>query len=77
MRDMILQEVIKFRHSVRRQPAPHPNDIAGLQRKDSIGIPEHQWAQQQRNDAPRPHEAHTETIGLEQELAGGLDAMHQ
>jgi mitogen-activated protein kinase 7 len=49
-----------------------------INRKDSIGIPEHQWAQQQRNEAPRPHEAHSEHgHELEDVLAGGLDAMHQ
>jgi mitogen-activated protein kinase 7 len=77
MRHMILQEVIRFRHEVRKQPIPTNLVDPGLGRKDSIGIPEHQWAQQQRNDAPRPHEAHAENQGLEDELAGGLDAMHQ
>lgn len=77
MKQMILDEVIRFRHSVRRQPLPQHLGGLGDQRKDSIGIPEHEWAQQQRNEAPRPHEANTESAGLEQELAGGLDAMHQ
>jgi mitogen-activated protein kinase 7 len=79
MRQMILNEVIRFRHTVRRQPVPPTAtiDIAGLQRKDSVGIPDHQWAQKQRNDLPRPHEAQHPEAGLEQELAGGLDVMHQ
>ncbi len=80
MRNMILDEVVRFRNAVRRQPSSQSaQDLANMQRKDSIGIPEAQWAQQQRNqsDAPRPHEAHGEKVGLEQELAGGLDAMHQ
>lgn len=75
MRNMILDEVVRFRHAVRRQAQPTAQEMS-LQRKDSIGIPEHQWAQQQRNDAPRPHEAIPEKQGLEQELAGGLDAHH-
>jgi len=78
MRKMILQEVIKFRHEVRRQPLPSSLVDPNINRKDSIGIPEHQWAQQQRNEAPRPHEAHSEHgHELEDVLAGGLDAMHQ
>lgn len=76
MRKMILQEVIKFRHEVRRQPLPS-NMIDPSVRKDSIGIPEQQWAQQTRNEAPRPHEAYVEgEQSLEDVLAGGLDAMH-
>lgn len=74
MRQMILDEVVRFRHIVRNQPLPSTstNDQG---HKDNIGIPDHQWAQQQRNDAPRPHEANVADQGLEQELAGGLDAM--
>lgn len=79
MRQMILDEVIRFRHTVRRQPISLTANIdTGLQRKDSVGIPDHQWAQEQRNNAPRPHEAQQPKADLEQELAGGLDAMmHQ
>lgn len=77
MRDMILQEVIRFRHEVRRQPLPSNMADVSMGRKDSLGIPEHQWAQQQRNEAPRPHEAHGAGQDLEDVLAGGLDAMHQ
>jgi len=75
MRQMILQEVIKFRHEVRRQPLPLNLADPNI-RKDSVGIPDHQWAQQQRDDAPRPHEAQPQGRELEDVLAGGLDAMH-
>lgn len=76
MRQMILDEVVRFRHSVRRQPAPAATLDPNQGRKDSIGIPEQQWAQQARSDVPRPHEANVRNQGLEQDLAGGLDAMH-
>jgi mitogen-activated protein kinase 7 len=77
MRQMILQEVIKFRHEVRRQPLPANLIDPNMSRKDSVGIPDHQWAQQARSDAPRPHEAHVDGDDLEHVLAGGLDAMHR
>ncbi|KAG0641744.1 kinase-like domain-containing protein [Tuber brumale] len=84
MRKMILNEVHVFRAAVRNKPVQHAAlDIAALGRKDSVGIPDHQWAQQQRNDAPRPHDAprshdhQMHETNLEQELAGGLDVMHQ
>lgn len=73
---MILDEVVRFRQSVRRQPAPAATLDPNQGRKDSIGIPEQQWAQQARSDVPRPHEANVRNQGLEQDLAGGLDAMH-
>ncbi|RPA72202.1 MAP kinase MpkA [Ascobolus immersus RN42] len=78
MRQMILDECQQFRNLVRRQPnAPTSLQLQQLQqeqqRKDSIGIPEERSYQQ---DQPRPHEATTHEQGqLEQELAGGLDAM--
>ncbi|KAA8903032.1 MAP protein kinase [Sphaerosporella brunnea] len=75
MRQMILEEVIKFRHKVRQQPLPANMVDPNLAKKDSVGIPDHQWAQQARSDAPRPHEAHVEGDDLEHVLAGGLDAM--
>lgn len=75
MRQMILQEVIKFRHEVRRQPLPSNLVDPNMNRKDSVGIPDHQWAQQQRDDAPRPHEAQSQGGELEDVLAQGMDVM--
>jgi len=74
MRKMILDEVVKFRHTVRRQPIPAAT-TAELQ-TPVVGIPPHQdmpWGDQ----APRPHETTDMAThaALEQELAGGLDAM--
>ncbi|KAF3940534.1 hypothetical protein ABW19_dt0207535 [Dactylella cylindrospora] len=71
MRKMILDEVVRFRHNVRRPPgAAGSNDI-------SVGIPDRQdvgWSEQ----VPRPHETGAYSQGadaaLEAELAGGLDA---
>lgn len=77
MKKMILEEVVKFRYEVRNQQQPASLVDPSMSRADSIGIPEHEWAQQQRNDAPRPHEAHGSSQELEDVLAGGLDAMHQ
>ena len=71
MRKMILDEVIRFRHNVRRQPIP---SSYGQQQPDvKVGVPEGHWP----NDAPRPQEAqdvHGQGT-LENELAYGLDAM--
>lgn len=80
MREMILQEVIRFRNEVRRQPAPggdqHPQGFPGAQQQ--VGMPDDQWKQSRPSDAPRPEEAVAHRQGdLEAELAYGLDAMHQ
>lgn len=67
MRKMILEEVVRFRHTVRRQPIPANFNIG-----QKMGIPEGHWP----SDAPRPHEAAGEgEDALERELARGLDAM--
>src|SRR5690606_17589239 len=77
MRQMILDECYRFRNLVRRQPNAPTNFQLQLQqeqqRKDSIGIPEERGYQQ---DQPRPHEAGSHKQDqLEQEVAGGLDAV--
>jgi len=79
MRQMILAEVERFRQLVRaQQPAPH---VGGgvAQAHNNVPIPDKsgQWSQED----PRPQEAamaqHSNNMGLEQELQGGLDAMRQ
>jgi mitogen-activated protein kinase 7 len=75
MKKMILDEVARFRAHV-RQGVPGAHDLGhGQQGKGSVPIPEHnaQWS----SSDPRPHEMQQTQAGLEQELAGGLDAMHQ
>jgi len=68
MRKMILEEVVRFRHTVRRQPIP-PNFTVKVQ---DVAIPQGHWP----SDAPRPHETTgTGDDTLERVLAGGLDAM--
>lgn len=75
MREMILDEVLRFRQHVRVQPhAQQGGNVA--QTQTSVPIPDHnnQWSQED----PRPQEAanQSHSMGLEQELQGGLDAMH-
>ena len=78
MRRMILDEVHRFRQLVRMgQPQPH---LVGqpTQAQQNVPIPDNsnQW----RQEDPRPQEAashHSQSMELEQELQGGLDAMHQ
>ena len=77
MRKMILDEVLRFRQQVRVQPgqAQQPQNPMAAQTQASVPIPEHnkQWS----SEDPRPHEtSNTGSVGLEQELQGGLDAMH-
>lgn len=69
MRKMILEEVVRFRHTVRRQTIP---GNLNLVQDVKMGIPEGHWP----SEAPRPHET-TGAVddALERELAGGLDAM--
>ena len=69
MRKMILEEVIRFRHSVRRQPIPA--NLGVQTQAVSMGIPEGHFP----SDAPRPHEMVGDEGTLERDLAGGLDAM--
>ncbi|KAL8725856.1 MAG: hypothetical protein Q9166_007102 [cf. Caloplaca sp. 2 TL-2023] len=79
MRKMILAEVQRFRHAVRvQQPQAQMGGAMG-QTQSNVPIPDNagQWSQED----PRPQEAsaphHAQNMGLEQELQGGLDAMHQ
>ncbi|MCJ1282774.1 Mitogen-activated protein kinase [Xylographa opegraphella] len=79
MRKMILAEVYRFRQLVRQhQPQAHMGG-AMAQGHQNVPIPDHggQWS----HEDPRPQEAmggqHDMGMGLEQELQGGLDAMHQ
>ena len=78
MRRMILAEVQKFRHQVRvQQPQAQTGGVMS-QTQGNVPIPDNskKWS---RED-PRPQEAavshYNQNIGLEQELQGGLDAMH-
>ncbi|KAI9849801.1 MAG: Mitogen-activated protein kinase [Sclerophora amabilis] len=76
MRKMILDEVQEFRRHVRMQPGHGQSGqlAGGQQAQSSVPIPDHnqQWSQED----PRPQEAsNTNTMGLEQDLQGGLDAM--
>ncbi|KAL9583640.1 MAG: hypothetical protein Q9212_002583 [Teloschistes hypoglaucus] len=78
MRKMILAEVHRFRQYVRVQPQAQMGGSTG-QPQSNVPIPDNagQWSQED----PRPQEAsashHTQNMGLEQDLEGGLDAMHQ
>ena len=79
MRRMILAEVQRFRQHVRvQQPQQQMGGPTG-QTQSNVPIPDNtgQWSQED----PRPQEAagphHVQNMGLEQELQGGLDAMHQ
>ncbi|KAL9588344.1 MAG: hypothetical protein Q9203_002852 [Teloschistes exilis] len=78
MRKMILAEVQRFRQYVRVQPQAQMGGSTG-QPQSNVPIPDNtgQWSQED----PRPQEAsashHTQNMGLEQDLQGGLDVMHQ
>lgn len=79
MRKMILAEVQRFRQHVRvQQPqAQMGGPIGQTQRNVPIPDNSNQWS----SEDPRPQEAavshHTNSMGgLEQDLQGGLDAMH-
>lgn len=78
MRKMILAEVQRFRQHVRvQQPQAQMGGPMG-QAQGNVPIPDNtsQWS----HEDPRPQEAavpqHVQNMGLEQELQGGLDAMH-
>jgi len=78
MRKMILDEVMRFRRLVRVQQPQAPMSGASGQGQHNVPIPNNsnQWSQED----PRPQEAavnrHANSMGLEQELHGGLDAVH-
>ena len=73
MRRMILDEVHRFRQTVRvQQPQQQPG--AGSGQAQNVPIPDktNQWS----HEDPRPQEPGSiQNMGLEQELQGGLDAM--
>jgi mitogen-activated protein kinase 7 len=71
MRKMILDEVHRFRQHVRIQPGQQ-----GASQGPAVPIP--QGGGSWRAEDPRPQETygHGVTGGLEQDLQGGLDAMH-
>ena len=74
MKRMILNEVMRFRQIVRIQDLHSYAGNAG-QAQQNVPIPDNtnQW----RQEDPRPQEASFghHSMGLEQELQGGLDAM--
>lgn len=74
MRRMILNEVYRFRQLVRTVPgsAGHAAAQAAAQAQQQVPMPagNSQWT----SEDPRPQEYVTHPAGLEQELAGGLDA---
>lgn len=74
MKRMILNEVMRFRQMVRMQEL-HAYGGAQALGHQNVPIPDNsnQW----RQEDPRPQEAYfgQHTIGLEQELEGGLDVM--
>ena len=70
MRKMILDEVHAFRQHVRIQPGQQ-----GAGQGPTVPIP--QGGGSYRAEDPRPQEMYGHgAVGLEQELQGGLDAMH-
>lgn len=78
MRKMILAEVHRFRQHVRVQQ-PQGQQL-GQSQQPNVPIPDNvnQWSHGRED--PRPQEAAAarhNNMGLEQELQGGLDAMHQ
>ncbi|KAK6355771.1 Mitogen-activated protein kinase [Orbilia javanica] len=74
MKKMILDEVVAFRHIVRKPAGQAGSDSI------SVGIPDRHTTGQYGDQAPRPHEAGTYVpdgnAALEAELAGGLDGRH-
>ena len=74
MKRMILSEVNRFRQTVRMQQVQAYGSHMG-QGQQNVPIPDNsnQW----RGEDPRPQEAYVSqnSMGLEQDLQGGLDAM--
>lgn len=71
MRKMILEEVHRFRQLVRIQPGSQ-------QQTQGPAVPIPQANGSWTSEDPRPQEAYGHNLtGLEQELQGGLDVMHQ
>ncbi|KAG9503107.1 Subtilisin-like proteinase Spm1 [Fusarium musae] len=73
MRGMILDEVMRFRQTVRTVPGQ--GGPAGLQNQQGVPVPLPQSNSQWTAEDPRPQEYQGHgTTGLEQDLQGGLDA---
>lgn len=72
MRQMILDEVMRFRQLVRTVPTSGPQ-LAQMQQQQQSQVPMPQ-AGQWKSEDPRPQEYMGGLNGLEQDLAGGLDA---
>jgi len=74
LRKLILDEVARFRHQVRIQPGQQQSGQGMTPQTGAVPIPQSgSWG----SEDPRPQEAYTQQAqGLEQELQGGLDAMH-
>ncbi|KAH8201150.1 hypothetical protein TruAng_004700 [Truncatella angustata] len=72
MRNLILDEVYRFRQQVRTAPSGASGQGARLPAQPGqVPLPSGQ--QQWTSDDPRPQEYQNETGGLEADLAGGLD----
>lgn len=72
MRKMILDEVHRFRQHVRVQPGQQQ-----MPPNMTVPIPQGGAHQQWGSEDPRPQETYGQNAtGLEQDLQGGLDAMH-
>lgn len=78
MRQMILDEVIRFRHFVRMPQGQHLDTIQQKQ-GEQVPIPDQRQVEQTwKYEEPKPQEMgqRQQTHGLEQDLAGGMDAIH-
>ncbi|CAK7272102.1 mitogen activated protein kinase 2 [Sporothrix epigloea] len=75
MRKMILDEVYRFRQLVRTVPGSAGQAAAQAAAQQAAGqVPMPSGSSQWTAEDPRPQEYATQPAGLEQELAGGLDA---
>lgn len=73
MRQLILNEVRQFRHSVR---APQSMSYSNQQMANQTQVPIPEGYDPRAYEDPRPQEMIARGQGLEGELAGGLDASH-
>lgn len=75
MRQMILEEVIRFRADVRHQSQAHAAQQQQMVQQTNVGIPEHQktgW----KTEEPKPQEAGIDHLNdLESSLQRGMDAL--
>ncbi|KAH8680557.1 mitogen-activated protein kinase SLT2/MPK1-like protein [Xylariales sp. PMI_506] len=71
MRQMILDEVYRFRQMVRSAPSAAGNSLHQQQALSPVPMPDNQG--QWRDEDPRPQEYFSQAGGLEADLAGGLD----